>query len=106
MVFALVLVSYAFAFGTPLRWYVRAIILGLSPISALICNVIRMIPTVWLYGLSDREWFGVAGSSVAEVFHDVAGWVMLVLAFLLLMGAIKMLRWAMVPVTPYTLAYD
>lgn len=106
MVFALVLVSYAFAFGTPLRNYVRLIILALSPVSALVCNIIRMIPTVWLYGMSEQQWFGVPGDSVAKVFHDIAGWIMLVIAFLLLMAIIKLLRWALIPVTPYTLAYD
>jgi hypothetical protein len=27
-------------------------------------------------------------------------------AFLLLMGVVRLLRWALIPVTPYTLAYD
>ena len=31
---------------------------------------------------------------------------MLVVAFLLLLGIISLLRWALVPVTKYTLAYD
>lgn len=106
MVFALVLVSYAFAFGTPLRGYVRFVILAATPISALGCNVLRMIPTVWLYGRKDQPLLGVSGERVAETFHDAAGWIMLVVAFLLLMGIIKMLRWALLPVTPYTLAYD
>lgn len=106
MVFALVLVSYAFAFGTPLRAYVRWTIILASPIVALLCNIVRMIPTVWLYGFSDQMLWGLHGKEVANTFHDVAGWVMLVVAFLMLMGIIRVLRWAMVPVTRYTLAYD
>jgi exosortase len=98
MVFALVLVSYAFAFGTPLRWYVRAAVIGLSPVSAILCNVLRLLPTVWLYGYAPQSW--------ADRFHDIAGWAMLVVAFLLLMGVVRVLRWALIPVTPYTLAYD
>jgi len=98
MVFALVVVSYAFAFSTPLRWYVRAAIIGLSPISAILCNVVRLLPTVWLYGHSPEPW--------ANTFHDYAGWGMLLVAFLLLMGVIRLLRWASIPVRPYTLAYD
>ncbi|MCX5662429.1 MAG: exosortase/archaeosortase family protein [Planctomycetota bacterium] len=97
MVFALVLVSYAFAFGTPLRSYVRVLILVASPASAVACNVVRLLPTVWLYGYYP---------SIADKFHDISGWVMLPLAFFLLLGVIRVLRWALVPVTHYTLAYE
>ena len=106
MVFALGLVSYAFAFGTPLRNYVRVIVIAAAPLTALLCNVLRMIPTVWFYGMSEGEVLGVDGKSFAEQFHNVAGWFMLVIAFLLLMSIIRILRWALIPVTPYTLAYD
>lgn len=98
MVFALALVSYAFAFGTPLRWYVRLLVVGLSPISAIACNVIRLIPTVWIYG----AW----GENPGKIFHDYSGWAMLIVSFLILMGIIRLMRWALVPVTNYTLAYD
>ena len=106
MVFALVLVSYAFAFATPLRSYARFLILLLSPLSALVFNVLRIIPTVLLYGESNEQVFGVSGELFAETFHDVAGWIMLVLAFLALMSIIRVLRWAMIPVAPYTLASE
>lgn len=98
MVFALVLVCYAFAFGEPLRNYVRVIILVASPLSAIACNVIRLLPTVWFYGY--------ASPATADRFHDLSGWVMLGVAFLLLMGIIKLLRWAMLPVAHYTLAAE
>lgn len=98
MVFALVLVSYAFAFGEPLRNYVRLVILAASPLSAILCNVVRMLPTLWLYGYGSR--------AVADMFHTVSGWVMLGIAFLLLMGIIRLLRWALLPVAQYTLAVD
>ena len=104
MVFALMLVSYAFAFGTPMHGFVRALIVAASPVSALVFNFIRMIPTVWLYGYSSETVFGIDGRTVADRFHDVAGWVMLVIAFLTLMSIIRALRWALVPVQPYTLA--
>lgn len=96
MVFALILVSYAFSFGMPLRNSVRILVLLASPLAAIFCNVIRTIPTVWLYGYRD--------ASVASTFHDWSGWAMLPIAFGLLYGIIKVLRWAMIPVTPYTLA--
>ncbi len=98
MTFALVLVSYAFAFSTPLKWYVRLLLVALSPISAVVCNVVRLVPTVWVYG----NW----SVDAAELFHDLSGWVMLFVAFLLLMSVIRLLRWAAVPITPFTLARD
>lgn len=98
MVFALALVSYAFAFGTLLRNYARFLILAASPLSAIACNVIRLLPTVWLYGYYPKP--------VAVGFHDISGWLMLPIAFVILLGIIKSLRWALIPVSPYPLAYD
>ena len=95
MVFALILVSYFFCFALPLRNPVRLIILAASPLAAIVCNVIRILPTVWLYGYSTRA---------GKVFHDCSGWAMLPIAFLILLGIIAALRWAMVPVMRYTLA--
>jgi exosortase len=97
MVFTLILVSYAFAFGEPLRGYVRFLILVASPLSAVVCNVIRMVPTIWFFGHF---------KSIAEPFHAIAGWIMLGIAFLLLMGIIRLLKWALIPVSPYMLAMD
>jgi len=97
MVFALVLVSYTFAFSTPLKTFARILVIVASPLSAIVCNVIRLIPTVWLYGHQ---------VNVAQSFHDMSGWVMLPIAFLILVGIIRVLRWALIPVTYYTLAYD
>jgi exosortase len=98
MVFALVLVSYAFAFGLPLRNEVRIAVLIASPIAALVCNVIRLIPTVLFYAYASND--------AATTFHDASGWLMVPIAFLLLLGAIRILRWALIPVTRYTLAYQ
>ncbi len=98
MVFTLLLVSYAVAFGEPLRGYVRFLILAASPLSAIACNVIRMVPTIWLYGHTSDK--------IADAFHGIAGWVMLVIAFLLLMAIIRLLKWALIPVSPYMLAMD
>jgi exosortase len=99
MVFSLVLVSYAFAFGEPLRNYVRFLIVAASPLSSIVCNVIRLLPTLWLFGYGPQR--------IAAMFHDyVSGWVMLVVAFLSLMAIIRTLRWALIPVAPYTLAAE
>lgn len=98
MVFALVLVSYAFAFGLPLRNWVRAMILVTSPAAALACNVVRLIPTVLLYGFAPHD--------LADTFHDLSGWLMLPLAFVLLLGILRAVRWALIPVNRYNLAYQ
>lgn len=92
MVFALVLVSFAFAFATPLNSWVRVMIIALSPLSAVLCNVIRLVPTVYVYGNYSPEF--------AEHFHDLTGWVMLVVALLLLMGLVRLLEWLQFPVAP------
>ncbi len=98
MVFALILVSFAFGFSMPLRNSVRILILLASPIVSIVCNVIRTLPTIWFYGLSDHwRW-------LSDGFHAVAGWMMLPLAFGILYAIIQLLKWAMIPVTSYTLA--
>lgn len=98
MVFALVLVSYAFAFTVPLRNSVRLLVLILSPLAAIVCNVIRLTPTVVLYGYSDEK--------TADMFHDLSGWAMLPVAFLMLIGITRALRWALVPTYRFTLAHQ
>lgn len=98
MVFALVLVSYFFGFALPLRNSVRFVILLASPLAAILCNVIRILPIVWLYG-----HYG-SNSIIGQRFHDYSGWLMLPISFLILLGIIATLRWAMVPVMRYTLA--
>jgi exosortase/archaeosortase family protein len=98
MVLALILVSYAFAFSIPLRWYARTLVLVMSPVAALGCNVIRLLPTVVLYGYADE--------SLADSFHDISGWLMVPLAFCALLGLFALLRWALIPVTRFTLAYQ
>jgi len=98
MVFALMLVSYAFVFGTPLRGYVRILIIALSPLCAIACNVIRLIPTLWLYGYTPIDF--------ADLFHQVSGWFMVAVAYLILLGLVRLLAWAMLPVKSYKLAAD
>ena len=90
MVFPLFLVAYTFAFAVPLRWWVRAVVLVAAPVLALTSNLIRMVPTVALYANTSAE--------TAETFHDVAGWLMIPIAFFLLKGTVDVLRWAEVPV--------
>ena len=98
MVFPLLLISYGFAFGLPLRASVRILIVLGSPIVALSCNVLRVVPLVWLQGQGQtlQTW--------GDRLHDQSGWVMVPIAFLVLLGLIRLLKWAMLPVYRYPLA--
>jgi exosortase len=96
MVFGLILVSYAFSFSLPLRNWVRLLILLLSPFAAILCNLIRILPTVWV--------FGRFKPATAEQFHIYSGWLMLVVALVMLLGILRVLKWAMIPVMRFTLA--
>jgi exosortase len=96
MVFALTLVVYAFAFGTPLKPATRIVLLVLSPFIAIFCNVVRLIPTSLIFGYGNID--------MAESFHTVAGWIMLPLALLILAGVLKTIRWMEIPVTQLRLA--
>lgn len=89
MVFALLLVTFAFVFVTPLRPWMRVVILLLSPLAAIACNVLRLIPTVYVHG-----HYPAWGTTV----HDLSAWFMLGVAFLMLMGIVRLLEWAEVPV--------
>ncbi len=89
-IWALALVAVAFAFATPYRWWVRLLILLLSPLLALVCNVIRLVPTVWVYGNYSDE--------AAKAFHDMAGWGVLFIGYLLLTGFASLLEFLGVPI--------
>lgn len=98
MVMPLLLIAFGFAFGLPLRTSVRLLIVLASPIVALVCNVLRVMPLVWLQGQSElgRDW--------GNRLHEHSGWIMVPLAFLVLLGLIRLLRWAMVPIWRFPLA--
>ena len=96
MVFGLLLVTWAFAFAWPMRNSVRWLLLLLSPVVTLGCNVLRTVPLVWTYGTRSRE--------AADWLHTYSGWVMLPVAFVVLLLVIRVLRWLDVPVERYRLA--
>ena len=99
LVFPLVLITFVFAFSIPLRNRIRAVLLLASPLVALVCNVIRTVPTVWVHGQ-----FPDGRSAFPEQFHTAAGWAMLPLAFVVLLVIIRLMRWAQLPIQRYTLA--
>jgi exosortase len=87
MVFALFLATYAFVFINRLSTATRVVILVAAPLLAISANVIRLVPTVALYGYADAE--------IADAFHDFGGWVMVLLAFVAMFGALGVWRWVM-----------
>lgn len=98
MVAALAIVTYAFVFSVPMRQSVRILLLALSPVVAIVCNVLRLTPTVLIYGYADLD--------VAELFHDLSGWAMLFVALGILWAALSLLRWLEVPIAPYAIAEE
>ena len=82
--FSLILVGYAFSFSLPLRNWVRFLILAISPLAAILCNLIRILPTVWVYGSRSE--------SFADRFHLYSGWLMLVVALLILLGILRIIK--------------
>ncbi|MEM9418251.1 MAG: exosortase/archaeosortase family protein [Planctomycetota bacterium] len=98
MAMSLFLVSYGFVFGVPLRMSVRLVVLLISPLSAIVCSALALLGTFWLYSGMSQE--------MAGAWVQVGEWIMLLVAFLLLVGAIRGLTWASVPVRHYTLSYD
>lgn len=90
MIFSLALVCYAFVMAYRLNPFARIMLLGISPVIAIACNIIRVVPTVIIYG----EY----GDHAGDMFHDLSGWFMIVLAPLVLFGMIRVLTWAEVPI--------
>jgi exosortase len=89
MVITLLVVMYVVVFTTPMHPAVRLGVLLLSPVIAIICNVLRLVPTVWM--------FGNASQTAAEAFHDWSGWAMLFVAFFGLKGVVNLLHPALSP---------
>lgn len=95
MVFALGLVVFAFVFSVPFSTSTRLILIAMAPVVALVCNIVRLVPTSIAYGWLD--------SGTAEQVHDIGGWLMLPLALLMLMGIVRLMRWLDLPVMNWRL---
>ncbi|MEM9881637.1 MAG: exosortase/archaeosortase family protein [Planctomycetota bacterium] len=98
MTLSLLLLSYGFVFGTPLRMSARLAVLLLTPMAGIACSALAVVGTFWLYGGVSQER--------ADVVLRLGEWAMLGVSFLLLIGAVRALTWASVPVRRYRLAYD
>jgi exosortase len=84
MILTLFMVCYVVAFTLPLPALIRGLLLVASPLVAIVANVIRLVPTLWMFGNRSHE--------AAERFHDLSGWAMTILAFFLLMGFSSLLQ--------------
>lgn len=93
MVSALGLITFAFVFSVPMRPRVRLLLLVLSPVVALVVNIVRLIPTSLAYGYATPD--------SAELVHDIGGWAVLGLAVALLWLCLVTLRWLEIPIDPY-----
>jgi len=72
MMFALFLVTWASVFSRRLSARTRVAVLLVTPLLAVACNVLRLLPTVWFYGRSPDR--------LGPVAHEFGGWLMLALA--------------------------
>jgi exosortase len=91
----LMLVIYVFVFSLPLRSSMRAFMILASIPVALICNVLRLVPTALAFGYMPR---------FAEVTHDIGGWIMIPIAILALLGLLRLIEWLDIPVSRWRLA--
>ncbi|QDT63306.1 exosortase/archaeosortase family protein [Calycomorphotria hydatis] len=76
--------STAFAMIAVKRWWERLIIVASAVPISLISNILRITVTGALHYLVNKEW-------ADAVFHDLAGWLMMPLALLLLWVELKIL---------------
>lgn len=90
LVFTLLLACFVSAYTLPLREPARWAILLAAPFVAIAANVVRLVLTLWAYGRYDP--------ATADKLHTFAGWVMVVVAFLAIEGAVRGAAWLSIPV--------
>ena len=88
MLLSFVAISAGMAIVVSRPWLDRAIILASAVPIAVFCNVVRIVVTGVLYNEAGRE----LGD---KVFHDLAGWLMLVMALVALWLELKLIDWLM-----------
>lgn len=94
MVAALGLIAYAFVFSFPMRPWARILLLAVSPLVAVLVNVLRLVPTTLLYGYSTTD--------IASTFHDFAGWGVLLVAIAIMWCVLALMRLLALPIVPYS----
>jgi len=94
---AIGLVTYAFAFATPLRQGVRVGLVLASPLIALAANMVYLTPLA----LASSAW-----PATAALGRVLGGWVAMLIAMGMLYGSLRLLRVVQVPAMRYALAYQ
>ena len=89
---ALCMVLYAFAFSRPWRWSVRAVILGLAPVAAVLCGTVALVVMAWVLGRLTPP---------TQVLVPISGGGMLAVGLTVLAVLIRVLAWASVPLRLY-----
>lgn len=97
MIAAIGLVTYAFAFGTPLRHGVRIALVLASPLVAMVANIVRLVP----FAILAESW-----PASTNTLAQLSGWLTLALSLGMLYGGIRLLAFAQVPARRYALAYQ
>lgn len=91
------LIAYGLAFASPLKTWVRVLIVAVTPIAAVMTQVLGTLVAVGLVEMSG--W-------TDHAVDLVTGWLILPVVFAVLFGLVKLLGWASLPVQYYTLAQD
>ncbi len=91
----LFIVMYAFVYSIPLSRSMRCVMLALCAPVALLSNVLRLVPVSLSYGFWPEH---------ADWVHDLAGWLMIPLAILMLIGLLRFIEWLDLPVSRFRLA--
>jgi exosortase len=71
-------------------WYEKLIILASAIPIALFANIVRITATAVLYRSAGKYWGDL-------VFHDLAGWLMMPLALLVLLLELRIMAWIVIP---------
>lgn len=83
MIMSVGLLVYTIVFALRLSPRKRIALLIASPVIALICNVLRLVPTSLAYGLADP--------SIASIVYTVGGWLMIPVAVVMLFAFLMFL---------------
>lgn len=86
MFFVVLVVAFLFAFGPPARGVVaRVLVCLVVPVLAIVCDLIRTVPTVWYYGRHPN--------AVNERYHLFTVWLMVPVCCFILWGMGVLARW-------------
>jgi len=92
------LLAYAFAFSVPYRQWVRALVIAVSPLAAVL--------GLMLQELLHHNAILPARPSEDSLWHVAVPWLLVPLTLGLLAGLVKLLRWAALPLHHYKLAEE